>query len=429
MPVKEEKVSYYEKFLTQRRKGAKRCRVRPIIFVVLASLLMISCSRKAEPGQPAAIVSGLKMETLQASQVDDYYEAVGTVQAKNRSVVAAKVMGNILALHVREGDTVRAGQTLVEIDNRDAGIQLQKTQAGMREIQDSLEEVERNIRAAESGRAAAQANESLAKSTFQRYEKLYERHSVSPQEFDEVRAKYEVAKAESERADRLLQAAAARRNQVNARIDQAKADVANARVSVGYSRIAAPIGGVVVSKQADVGYLATPGMPLLTIENSASYQLHAAVEESKLGTIRLNDQVQVSLEALANTELKGTVEEIVPAADPATRSYIVKIALPSNDDTHLRSGLYGKARFVTGQRKILSIPQTAVTQQGQLTGVFVVDPSGVALLRLIKTGRTVGDRIEVLSGLSEGEQIVSEGVASLRDGVRVREATQRIAGR
>ncbi len=406
--------------------------MKRVVFVILLTIMTISCSRKPEPEQPATILSGLKIETVQMSLTDDYYEAVGTVQAKNRSVVAAKVMGNIVALHVREGDTVRAGQTLIEIDNRDAGIQLQKTQAGMRETQDSLEEVERSIRAAESTRAAAQANESLAKSTLQRYQTLFERHSVSPQEFDEVRARYEVAKAESERADRLLQAIAARQNQMKARIDQAKADVANARVYVGYSRIAAPIDGVVVSRQADVGYMATPGLPLLTIENNSRYQLHASVEESRLGTIRLNDQVHVSLEALANTELNGTVEEIVPAADPATRSYIVKIALPNTGDIHLRSGLYGKARFLTGSLKILSVPQTAVTRQGQLVGVFVVDQSGVARLRLVKTGRTVGQRIELLSGLNEGEEIISEGITSLRDGIRVREAAkdaQRIAGK
>lgn len=403
-----------------------------VVFVILATVMTISCSRKAQPEPAAAILSGLKTETLQTSLVDDYYEAVGTVQARNRSVVAAKVMGNIVALHVREGDSVRAGQTLIEIDNRDAGIQLQKTQAGMRESQDSLEEVERSIRAAESGRAAAKANESLAMSTFQRYQTLFERHSVSPQEFDEVRARYEVAKAESERAERLLQATAARQNQMKARIDQAKADVANARVYVGYSRIAAPIDGVVVSRQADVGYLATPGMPLLTIENNSRYQLHASVEESRLGTIHLNDQVHVLLEALANTELNGTVEEIVPAADPATRSYIVKIALPNTADIHLRSGLYGKARFVAGQRKILSVPQTAVTQQGQLVGVFVIDQSGVARLRLVKTGRTYGNQVELLSGLNEGEEIISEVITSVRDGIRVREVTkdaQRIAGK
>ncbi|HKY26477.1 MAG TPA: efflux RND transporter periplasmic adaptor subunit [Pyrinomonadaceae bacterium] len=405
--------------------------MKRVVFLILVTL-MISCSRETQHDQPAPVLSGLKIETLQTSLVDDYYEAVGTVQAKNRSVIAAKIMGNIVTLHVREGDTVRAGQTLIEIDNRDAGIQLQKTQAGMREVQDSLEEVEGSIRAAESARAAAQASEKLAKTTLDRYETLFQRRSVSPQEFDEVRTKHEIAKAESERADRLLQVTAARQRQMRARIDQAKADIANARVYAGYSRIAAPIDGVVVSKQADVGYMATPGMPLLTIENSASYQLHASVEESTLGTIHLHDRVHVVLEALGNTDVIGTVEEIVPRADPATHSYIVKIGLAIAGNIQLRSGLYGKARFVTGQRKILSIPQTAVAQQGQLTGVFVVDQSGVARLRLVKTGKIVGDRIELLSGLNDGEQIVSEGIASLRDGVRVRETTkdaQRIAGK
>ena len=406
--------------------------MRQIILAIFTSLVVISCSRKPEPQPPAVIVSGLKIETLKISPVDDYYEAVGTVRAKNSSVVAAKVMGNIVALHVREGDTVQAGQTLIEIDNRDAGIQLQKTQAGVREVQDSLEEIDRSILAAESAHAAAQANETLAKTTFKRYEMLFERRSVSPQEFDEVRTKYEVAKAESERADRLLQASSARQKQMEARIDQAKADVANARVYVGYSRIVSPIDGVVVSRQADVGYMAMPGMPLLTIENNSRYQLHASVEESQLGKIRLRDQTRVLLEALDNKELLGTVEEIVPAADPATRSYVVKIGLLNADGSQLRSGLYGKARFIIGQRNILAIPQTAVSKQGQLVGVFVVDQSGVARLRLVKTGSAVGDRVEVLSGLNEGEEIIAEGITSLRDGIRVREATketQRIAAK
>lgn len=414
----------------EKKFSERRLPVRHIILAIFTSLLVISCSQKPEPKQPAPILSGVKIETLRIAAVDDAYEAVGTVRAKNSSVVAAKVMGNIVALHVREGDTVKAGQTLIEIDNRDAGINLQKAQAGMREVQDSLEEVERSIRAAESARTAARANETLARTTLKRYEMLFERRSVSPQEFDEVRTRHEVAAAESERADRLLQATVARQKQMRARIDQAKADIANARVSVGYSRIASPINGVVVSRQADVGYMTMPGMPLLTIENSSRYQLDASVEESQLGKIRLQDQVHVTLEALDNKEVLGTVEEIVPASDPATRSYIVKIALLNVDNTQLRSGLYGKARFIIGQRNILAIPQRAVTQQGQLAGVFVVDQSGVARLRLVKTGQVVGDRVEVLSGLNEGEEIISEGMTELRDGVRVREAPkdgQRIA--
>lgn len=384
-------------------------------------LLLISCSKKPETSQQMPIVQGAKIETVQPSSVDDYYEAVGTVRARNSSVVAARIMGSIVALHVREGDTVRAGQTLIEIESREAGIQVQKAQAGVRESQEALEEVDRNIRAAESTREAALANEKLANTTFNRYQTLFARRSVSPQEFDEVRTKLEVASAERDRTDKLLQVAKAQRRQVLARIDQAKADVSNARVYVGYAKLTSPINGIVVSKQTDVGYLATPGSPLLTIEDNSRYQLAVAVEESRLGTIHLGEQAQLQIEALSNTELTGSVEEIVPASDPNSRSYIVKIGVPNLAGVQLRSGIYGKARFISGQRQALAIPKTSISQRGQLTGVFVVDQAGLARLRLIKTGRAFGDNVEILSGLNAGEQIVIEGPATIQDGTRVRE--------
>jgi multidrug efflux system membrane fusion protein len=397
--------------------------MKRITLLILSSALLLSCSRKPETSQPGPIVQGAKLETVKTSSVDDYYEAVGTVRAKTSSVVAARIMAPITSVRVREGDRVRAGQTVIEIENRDAPVQIQKAQAGVRESNDALDEAQRNIRAAESARDAARANESLASSTFNRYQTLFNRQSVSPQEFDEVRTKLEVAKAESERADRMLQAAKARQNQTFGRIDQAKADVSNARVYASYARLASPINGVVVAKQVDVGSMAMPGAPLLTIENDANYQLEVSVEESQLGRIHLGDQARVAIEALGNQELTCSVVEIVPAADPNSRSYTVKLSLPNISGQQLRSGIYGKARFVSGARNVLSVPQKAITQNGQLVSVFVVDQSGTARMRLIKTGEKIGERVEVLSGLNDGEQIVSEVFRQLKDGTRVREST------
>jgi multidrug efflux pump subunit AcrA (membrane-fusion protein) len=385
-------------------------------------MLLIACSKKTEKSQNLPLVEGAKIETVQPTSVDDYYEAVGTVRASNSSVVAARIMGNVVAIHVREGDTVRAGQTLIEIESREAAIQVQKAQAGVREATEALDEVDRNIRAAESASEAARANEKLANTTFNRYQTLFARRSVSPQEFDEVRAKLEVASAERERAERLLQATKAKQKQVLARIDQAKADLSNARVYVGYAKLTSPINGIVVSKQTDIGYLATPGTPLLTIENNSRYQLEVSVEESRLGTIHPGDQAQLEIEALGERELSGSVEEIVPASDPNSRSYIVKVSVTKVAGALLRSGLYGKARFIVGQRQALAIPKTAISQRGQLTGVFVVDQSGLARLRLIKTGREFGERVEILSGLNTGDQVLIEGPPTIQDGTRVREA-------
>ena len=403
--------------------------MKRIFLIVLTAIVVLfnACAKKPQTSEVQAVQSA-KLETLKISVVDEFYEATGTVRAKNTSVIAARIIGTITRVHVREGDRVRAGQILFEIENREAQPQVAKAEAGARESADALEEVQRNIRAAESARIAAQASEKLANTTFNRYQTLFERHSVSPQEFDEVRTKLEIARAESERAERMLQSARARQNQMLARIDQAKADVTNARIYAGYSRLSSPINGIVVAKQTDVGSMATPGTPLLTIENDSSYQLEVAVEESQLSKIRVHDQARVEIEAVGSTELVCSVQEIVPAADPNTRSYTVKVALPNIAGAQLRSGLYGKARFISGQRQVLTIPKAAVTERGQLTSVFVVDQTGVARLRLIKTGKTYGERVEILSGLSDGEQIVVDNSQSIRDGSRVRDM-QQVAGR
>jgi len=392
-----------------------------LITIVVFLLVVTSCARKSETTQPRPIVQGAKIETVKTSPVDDYYEAVGTVRAKSSTVVAARIMGNITSVRVREGDRVHTGQTVIEIENREAPVQIQKAQAGVRESNDALAEAERNIRAAESALDAARANESLASSTFSRYQTLFSRKSVSPQEFDEVRTKLEIAKAESQRSERMLQVAKARQNQTLGRIDQAKADASNARIYAGYSRLTSPINGVVIAKHLDVGSMATPGLPLLTIENDANYQLEVSVEESQSGKIHPGDQARVAIEALGSQELTCSVVEIVPAADPNSRSYIVRLSVPSVGSQQLRSGLYGKARFVSGARNVLSVPQKAITQNGQLVSVFVVDQSGTARMRLIKTGEKMGERVEVLSGLNDGEQIVSELFAQLKDGTRVRD--------
>ena len=385
--------------------------------ILLFVLLATACGKKHEAAtEKPAVVSGISTELVSNSSTSDYYEAVGTVRAKTSTVLSAKVVGSITALHAREGDRVRAGQTLIEIDNRDARTQVSKAQAGVREAQTGTDEVDKNIRAAESAKAAAEASKALAASTLKRYQVLRERQSVSPQEFDEVETKYKVAVVEVERAERMLQSLTARKNMVLARIDSAKADVDVAQVQVGYARVTSPINGVVITRHAEVGSLAAPGTPLLTIEDS-NYRLEAAVEESQLRNIRLGATAIVTIDALGQEEISGRVVEIVPAADPASRSYTVKIDIPGK--SLLRSGLFGKARFVSGEREILAVPSKAILQRGQLNYVYVVDASGIARMRLITLGKQSGDRVEVLSGLSHSERIVSDGTLLNREGVKV----------
>ena len=388
-----------------------------ITSMILLAFLITFCGKKEEVAAPKpATVQGVKAETIRLSPVEEAYEAVGTVRSKTTSVLSSKTVGHITAVHVHEGDRVRTGQLLIEMDDRDTRAQLQKAQAGLREVQDAQEEMDQNIRAAESAREAAEAGKSLALVTFNRYKALLDERSVSRQEFDEVQAKLRVAEAELNRAGRMLQAVTAKKNQILAKTEQAKADVAGAQVYVGYSRILSPMNGIVTSKQAEVGLLAAPGVPLLTVDDDSHYRLEVSVEETMLRKVRLGMPVLVFIDALGPQEHRSVVTEIVPASDPTSRSYIVKIGL---NQPSLRSGLFGKARFGIGQKEILRVSQKAISERGQLVGVWVVDPSNTVRLRLIKTGKRYGDQMEVLSGLNNGDRVIVEGMEKVREGDRI----------
>jgi RND family efflux transporter MFP subunit len=147
-------------------------------------------------------------------------------------------------------------------------------------------------------------------------------------------------------------------------------------------------------------------MPILTVEDVRRYRLETTVNETDLRYLRIGQQAPVTIDALDNAELRGKVAQIVPAADPASRSFVVKIDLPA--DPRLHSGLFGRAQFSRGQRPALLIPRTAVVERGQLQGVFVLDQNQVAGLRYVTLGKPVGAEIEVLAGLQDGERLVAK---------------------
>ena len=400
-------------------------KILPLFLFLVIFLGVSACAKKEEKApEKGTTVTGVKVEAVKASPQEDFYEAAGTVRSKTTSVLSSRAMGYIVAVHVREGDHVQPGQLLVEIDNREAAAQLRKAEAGLREAQEVLEEAERTIQAHESGKTAAEADQSLAASTFNRYQALLERKSVSQQEFDEAQARYRSKTAEVERIKEMLGSMRARKEQVLARMDQAKAEISHAQIYFGYGRILSPFPGVVTLKQAEVGALASPGTPLLTLEDDAHYRLEASAEEAMLGKIRPGESVRVNIHALGDQEWTARVAEIQPSADPASRTSLVKIDLPEGLGKKgpiriLRSGLYGKARFPLGKREVIAVPQKAILQRGQLQQVFIVDSSQTARLRLIKTGKGYGDRVEVLSGLRDGERIIVEGLEKVNDGNRI----------
>jgi RND family efflux transporter MFP subunit len=285
-------------------------------------------------------------------------------------------MGRIQQVMVREGDNVRAGQTLVVLDDAALQSQLEQAQAG--------------VKAAQNAQAAAQTNAALAASTLDRYKQLESQKSISPQEMDEV--------------SRRAEGAAASVDAMRAQTDAARAQESGARTMMSYTRLVAPFAGVVTARMADPGTMAAPGVPLLQVDQAGALQLDATVDESAIGAIHKGMRVQVDLDGGVSTTVAGTVAEIVPAADPSSHSFLVKIDLPSSSQT--RAGMYGAAEFANGARQAILIPRSAVVSRGSLNCVYVLDGQGIAHLRSITLGAAQDNLIEVLSGVSAGEKLV-----------------------
>jgi multidrug efflux pump subunit AcrA (membrane-fusion protein) len=388
------------------------------MLLVLGAVL-VSCGGPKETHQTEhPVLAGVKTVSVSTSSIPDFYEAVGTIRSKTKTVISARTTGHVTRVLVSEGERVRAGQTLVEIDNRDAAVQVRRAEADESEARESLVVLDKEIAAAESGRAAAAANRKFAESTFDRYRSLHDRRSVSDQEFDEVQAKLTAAIAESDRATAMVESAKARRKQILARIDQANAAKSSADLSMDYSRVVSPVSGVVTEKTIETGMMAAAGAPLLTVEDDTAYRLEAQVPESILGAIRKGDAVRVALEAATKAEIQGGISEIVPSADPSTRTTIVKVDLQKVPA--LRSGLFGRAFLPSGKRSVISIPRELVVQHGQLTSVYVLDEN-VVRQRLIKLGKSSGDHVDVVSGLQNGDRLIVDPRETLVDGMEVRQ--------
>lgn len=309
--------------------------------------------RPEPPSLPAATVRGQPIEGKLRPATED---VVGTVRARLRSVIEAKVSGKIEQMLVVSGRQVAAGELLAVVDARE-----------MQARYDQAIELRQQ-----------------AEAELKRLTALFEQKILSQSEFDNARTKARVAAAAAVEAGALL----------------------------NYTRVAAPFAGVITRKHADVGDLASPGKPLLEMEDATALRLEADVPEAVVGRLALGDKLPVRVSALEK-ELEGVVSEIAPTADAGSRTFLVKLDLPGSSG--LRAGQFGRVAMPVGETFALRVPVAAVMQRGQMELVFIVS-DGRAHLRLVKTGKLIGNEVELVSGVEAGEKIVVEGTVGLRDG-------------
>jgi RND family efflux transporter MFP subunit len=333
------------------------------IFIGLTGAVLLAGCGKHDGEEPSAKVAAppvaVVTESVQVQPLWDEEEVVGNVQAAQRSVLSAKVTGVIDAVNVAPGAKVTRGQVLATIDAREIKARLDSAVA-----------------------AQDQANKDFA-----RIEKLLQSGSSTRQEFDAVTTRLRTADAALVEAKTMLQ----------------------------YTQITAPFDGVVTRKLVEVGDLATPGKPLLELENSSLLRFECEIPEALIDKVQMGGELPVLVDA-AGTELSGKVSEIAPAASAGSRTFLVKLDLPAAEK--LRAGQFGRVRVPVRERPAVLVTEGAVVRRGQIESVFVVE-EGKVRLRLVKTGRKMDGKVEVLSGLSGGETVVVRDAHLLQDGAAV----------
>ncbi len=373
-------------------------------------VLMTACGEKIEPGNTKTFSTGKVHAAVGTAAIANQsfsYTAVGTVEARSSSTISSTLMGTIQAINVREGDRVKKDEVLVIIDDRQVSAGFDQAEAG-------LAEARRALQAAEAAREGAKADATLAESTYNRYKRLHAEESISRQEFDEVNTRYKKATNGLTQAEAMVAAA-------THRINRAKAAAMSARISKKDVEVRAPYDGLVTLKMANVGDLASPGTPFLTLEGGRGYQVKLILPEVYIGTIHTGQALPVSIPSLARLKLNGTIETISTGADQLTRSFYVKVVLP--EDPSLRSGMFARVAIPVSQTGMITLPRTAVIERGQLSGFYWIDQENIAHFRLLRTGRTLDDRVEVVSGLKAGDRYIVDPKPDIADGVTVEAAS------
>lgn len=321
---------------------------------------------KVRPGEAAAerpSADGRTLAAVERVRTDDTVAAVGSVQPKKRTEVASQVLASVLDVGVRPGDRVKAGTPLVILDDRELVAQQREATAGL---------------------TAAEADQVTRRADYERAKKSRASGVIGDEEYVRMEGAFRVAEAQ---------------------VTRAKEAIARLAVQLTHTKIVASAAGLVADRFVDPGDLATPGKPLLVVYDPADLELHANVPESLAPAVPVGTELAVRIDA-AGVVARGTVREVVPQAQQASRSVLVKVALPPTPSGKpLLPGMFGRVEIPVGAADRLLLPAAAVRRVGQLDLVEVANPDGTLSRRFVRLGAEVGGKVEILSGLAAGDRV------------------------
>lgn len=336
----------------------------PVVLIALMILWLTGAFHKGriEPGKVAARLrpsAGVAACSVVLARVPVVSEAVGTIQPEYKMAISSRVSANIVEIRVRAGQHVGKGDLLARLDSRDLTARVAQAKETLRR---------------------AQATRDLATSDYRRDKPLMEKAVIPRSEFDQTDMRLRTAEADVQHSQEALR---------------------EAEISQSYAEIHSPATGIVIDKLADVGDLATPGKAILTMYEESRLWLEANVREREASLLRIGATYGVRIESTGEA-MDGKLVEIVPSADPSSRTVTARIALPRTEG--LYPGMFGRLFIPVRETRSLLIPASAIVRIGQLTMVDVI-ADNVIKRRAVQIGEKIGDRVVVLSGLSEGERV------------------------
>jgi RND family efflux transporter MFP subunit len=355
-------------FATQRFNGDVSMKRRLILASALAlsAVHMVPVWANADSAKTMAATAN----TAGAAQVS--LDAV--VEAVRQATLSTQVAGTIVGLNVKAGDRVRAGQELLRID----------ASAAQQQVAGSSAQLE-----------AAQANLNVASKELDRQKQLFQKQYISQGALDRAQAQWEAARA-----------------QVQAQQAQTRA----AQTQTGFFSVRAPFNGVVSDVAVTLGDMAMPGRPMLTLHDPSALRVSAAVPQSMLSGVRSQlASVRYEIAGHSAQPVKAGTAQLLPSVDPVTHTAQLRLALPAGIEG-LVPGMFARV-WVSGvqagstaqntQAQPVVLPLSAIVRRAEMTGVYVMDAQGKPRLRQVRLGRVNGQNVEILSGVSTGEQVVT----------------------
>lgn len=349
-----------------------------VTLIFLTLFTFFSCKEDVVVKEDSTPAISVKTARVSEGNTNSFLTSSGKIEAGNSASLSTRLMGYVDKIHVKVGDKIKKGQLLVSINSADLIAKRAQVNSGISE---------------------ANVVYQNAKNDFNRFTALFNDSSVSQKELDDITAHFNMAKARLESAKQM-------KNEINAQFS--------------YTHIKAPFSGVVTNKFINVGDMANPGVPLLEVEAPENFQVLAMVSESNISKIKVDSKVKVVVKSL-NKIIKGKVVEVSTSSKNTGGQYLVKIALGSTE-VKVLSGMFATVQFPNlsqDKSDIVLIPIDAIVTRGQLSGVYTVSQSNTAMLRWLRLGKTFGDKVEVLSGLSANEEYIISASNKLSNGSKI----------